>query len=153
MDENKPEVRSDIDQIYSAVMLDSEALEEAKMTLEIIKKTDPGVYDEMINDTLSLIRRALSTSILSVVDRLVDPDQEPVAWTVDGLITDFSRDFSAYKTKTYTRPLYTAPPQREWVGLTDDEYELMAEKRVTNYFFNTLDYAHDIETKLKEKNT
>ena len=42
---------------------------------------------------------------------------------------------------------------KEWVGLTDDEYELMAEKRVTNYFFNTLDYAHDIETKLKEKNT
>ena len=49
--------------------------------------------------------------------------------------------------------LYTAPPRREWVGLTDDEYELMAEKRVTNYFFNTLDYAHDIEAMLKEKNT
>ena len=48
--------------------------------------------------------------------------------------------------------LYTAPPRREWVGLTDDEYELMAEKRVTNYFFNTLDYAHDIEAMLKEKN-
>lgn len=43
--------------------------------------------------------------------------------------------------------------RREWVGLTDEEYELMAEKRVTNYFFNTLDYAHDIEAKLKEKNT
>ena len=43
--------------------------------------------------------------------------------------------------------------RKEWVGLTDDEYELMAEKRVTNYFFNTLDYAHDIEAKLKEKNT
>jgi hypothetical protein len=42
--------------------------------------------------------------------------------------------------------------QKEWVGLTDEEYELMAEKRVTNYFFNTLDYAHDIEAKLKEKN-
>jgi len=49
--------------------------------------------------------------------------------------------------------LLSTPPQREWVGLTDDEYELMAEKRVTNYFFNTLDYAHDIEAKLKEKNT
>ena len=46
-----------------------------------------------------------------------------------------------------------AQPEKEWVGLTDEEYELMAEKRVTNYFFNTLDYAHDIETKLKEKNT
>ena len=44
------------------------------------------------------------------------------------------------------------PQRKEWVGLTDDEYELMAEKRVTNYFFNTLDYAHDIEAKLKEKN-
>jgi hypothetical protein len=38
---------------------------------------------------------------------------EPVAWTVGGLITDFSRDFSAYKTKTYTKPLYTTPPQAE----------------------------------------
>ena len=34
---------------------------------------------------------------------------EPVAWTVSGLITDFSRDFSAYQTKTYTRPLYLHP--------------------------------------------
>ena len=41
------------------------------MTLEVIKKTDPGVYDEMINDTLSLIRKALSSSILSVVDRTI----------------------------------------------------------------------------------
>jgi len=152
MDENKPEVRSDIDQIYSAVMLDSEALEEAKMTLEIIKKTDPGVYDEMINDTLSLIRRALSTSILSVVDRLVDPDQEPVAWTVDGLITDFSRDFSAYKTKTYTRPLYTAPPQREWQGLTDEEIMslLPGAVRLPPGWSETV---RAIEAKLKEKNT
>ena len=54
----------------------------------------------------------------------------------------------------WVTPVATLPSQqREWVGLTDDEYELMAEKRVTNYFFNTLDYAHDIEAKLKEKNT
>ena len=145
MDENKPEVRSDIDQIYSAVMTDTEALEDAKMTLEIIKKTDPGVYDEMINDTLSLIRRALSTSILSVVDRLVDPDQEPVAWTVDGLITDFSRDFSAYKTKTYTRPLYTTPPQRNWQGLTDEDLSVCDE--------DGLILARYWEAKLKEKNS
>jgi hypothetical protein len=71
VDEDKAEVMPNIDYIYSAVIADSEALEEAKMTLEIIKKTDPGVYDEMINDTLSLIRKALSSSILSVVDRIV----------------------------------------------------------------------------------
>ena len=76
MDEDKAEVMPNIDYIYSAVIADSEALEEAKMTLEIIKKTDPGVYDEMINDTLSLIRKALSSSILSVVDRMVKLEVE-----------------------------------------------------------------------------
>ncbi len=50
-------------------------------------------------------------------------------------------------------PLFTAPPQREWVGLTDGEYELMAEQHVTNCYFDTLKYAHAIEEKLKEKNT
>ena len=88
--------------------------------------------------------------------RLAQPDvpetafgeTEPVAWV--------SHNAGLYHGKPDESlnplPLYLAPPRREWVGLTDDEYELMAEKRVTNYFFNTLDYAHDIEAKLKEKN-
>ena len=100
------------------------------------------------------------------------PEPEPVAWTVGGLITDFSRDFSAYKTKTYTQPLYTtppqrkpepepvawmrldkghldfhkhpqyeplyiAPPQREWQGLTDEEIRNEAKNHVFDEsFFN-----------------
>jgi hypothetical protein len=43
--------------------------------------------------------------------------------------------------------------KKEWQGLTDEEYEAMAEKYVTNYFFDTLKYARAIEAKLKEKNT
>jgi hypothetical protein len=43
--------------------------------------------------------------------------------------------------------------QREWVGLTDEEYEAMAEQYVTNCYFDTLEYAKAIEAKLKEKNT
>jgi len=50
-------------------------------------------------------------------------------------------------------PLYSGLPQREWQGLTDDEYEAMAEQYVTNYYFDTLKYAKAIEAKLKEKNT
>jgi len=125
MDENKPELRSDIDQIYSAVMADTEALEDAKMTLEVIKKTDPGVYDEMINDTLSLIRRALSNSILGAIDRLVDPE-EPVAWVVyDSENNDIVWTEAGKKLKQNTR-LYTYPPKREW---TDDEFIAEAVKR------------------------
>lgn len=40
--------------------LDVEALEEAKMVLKVIKDTDPGVYDEMIDEALALIHKALS---------------------------------------------------------------------------------------------
>ena len=66
----------------------------------------------------------------------------------------FDQDPSSGNTASmWVTPVATLPSQqREWVGLTDNEYELMAEKRVTNYFFNTLDYAHAIEAKLKEKN-
>ena len=46
----------------------------------------------------------------------------------------------------------STPPQREWQGLTDGEYEALAEKHVTNCYFDTLTYARAIETKLKEKN-
>ena len=46
-------------------------------------------------------------------------------------------------------PLYT---KKEWVGLTDEQYEAMAEQHVTNCYFDTLKYAKAIEAKLKEKN-
>ncbi len=46
-----------------------------------------------------------------------------------------------------------AMPRKEWVGLTHEEYEAMAEKCVTNCYFDTLEYAKSIEAKLKEKNT
>jgi hypothetical protein len=39
-----------------------------------------------------------------------------------------------------------------WQGLTDEEYEAMAEQYVTNCYFDTLEYAKAIEAKLKEKN-
>ena len=46
-----------------------------------------------------------------------------------------------------------AQHKREWQGLTDEEYEAMAEQYVTNCYFDTLEYAKAIEAKLKEKNT
>jgi len=54
--------------------------------------------------------------------------------------------------KTMASHGMTAPPQREWKGLTDEEYEAMAENHVTNCYFDTLKYARAIEAKLKEKN-
>ena len=110
MSENIPEARSDIDHIYSAVMADTDALEEAKMTLEVIKETDPGVYDEMINDALSSINYALSNSILSAVDRLADPDQKPVAWMHTSAVGTVYFRKKPHDKVFNPQPVYLAPP-------------------------------------------
>ena len=91
---------------------------------------------------------------------LVQPEQEPVAWTYsEGLAAlKAGKCWTAYGTKQdkdNSIPLYTAPPQREWQGLTDEEIsaisksipgetDLGAAKRL---------FAREIEAKLKEKNT
>jgi len=92
-------------------------------------------------------------------------EQEPVAWrTFDG---EGSYDYRSYENnedygywweerhpnhKGWVEPLYTAPPQRTWVGLTDDEYI-----HITDSVFHTgqglVAYYKAIEAKLKEKNT
>ena len=53
------------------------------------------------------------------------------------------------------QPLYTAPPQREWQGLTDEEI-FECENGVPDEAIGDADYfryfARAIEAKLKEKN-
>ena len=82
--------------------------------------------------------------------RLAQPEQKPVVWRYRGNLHEF--DPSDWASGEVT-PLYTAPQQREWVGLTDEDYEAMAENHVTNCYFDTLKYARAIEAKLKEKNS
>ena len=56
---------------------------------------------------------------------------------------------------------YTKPPKREWVGLTDDEVQSLADTYLDvgdgeggkHYVFGDVDFARAIEVKLKEKNT
>jgi hypothetical protein len=55
-------------------------------------------------------------------------------------------------------PLYTAPPKREWVGLTDDELtQLYCDVDGKEWCLGGLSNAHTfyeaVEAKLKEKNT
>ena len=47
----------------------------------------------------------------------------------------------------------TAPPQREWVGLTDDEIEDAGKLNVEGARMLPYSFARAIEAKLKEKNT
>jgi hypothetical protein len=90
---------------------------------------------------------------------VTQPAQEPVAWrTFDG---EGGYDYRAYDMnehyaeewnkrnpnhKGWVEALYTAPPQRPWVGLTEKEAKSFIK-------FYKMDIARFVETKLKEKNT
>ena len=86
--------------------------------------------------------------------RLAQPEQEPVAWADK---VDIDRDghdlwVSRQKPAKDGVPLYTAPPQREWVGLTDEEIrEGNKDSWVTRQAWESA--AWWAEAKLKEKNT
>ena len=88
-------------------------------------------------------------------DRLAQPEQEPVAWMHPSWIDPDTRgwesdSFNAIPIEGWV-PVFTAP--RQWQGLTDEQFETMAEKYVTNCYFDTLKFARAIEAKLKEKNS
>jgi hypothetical protein len=86
-------------------------------------------------------------NLQAAVNRMAQPEQEPVgkfAKFTDGIwreVTDGSAGV----------PLYTAPPQRPWVGLTDEEIWTVLQFRVYNT--DTIDIAKAIEAKLRSKNT
>jgi len=68
-------------------------------------------------------------------------EQEPVAWMdADGNVSD-NNDH-----KCFPIPLYTTPPQRTWVDLTDEEIDNI------NYTSAHM-LAREVLAKLKEKNT
>ena len=79
---------------------------------------------------------------------LAQPEQEPMAWMNDSTPSGiFARHTEGAKNFGCTIPLYTIPPQRTWVGLTDEEINTAASVQSWKPF------AKAIEAKLKEKNT
>ena len=63
-------IQEDIDLLYQVSSADIEALEDAKITLNVIKEVDPGVYDEIIDSSLLLIDKALGMSYGDAMERV-----------------------------------------------------------------------------------
>ena len=120
-------------------MTDRELMQMALEELESL--ADVGYGDKGVIQTLR--------------DRLAQPEPEPVAWIchqqngVNSLwwMKDQAIDRNAGHQFT---PLYTAPPKREWVGLTDEDIEEICWTEVDNRLAS---FAYSVEAKLKEKNT
>jgi hypothetical protein len=92
---------------------------------------------------------------------LAQPAQEPVAWAVQGCSKMWRGEFAEIDAKAEAKriggtcvayALHAAPPQREWVGLTDEEIaQGNKESWVAEQAWQSAVWW--AEAKLKEKNT
>ena len=94
-------------------------------------------------------------------DACKKPEQEPVAWAVQGITQMIRGEFAELDAKSKARriggtcvayPLYTTPPKRQWQGLTDDEIE-MIEAGIGYMGRSVTAIIKEAEAKLKERNT
>ena len=88
--------------------------------------------------------------------------QEPVAWLVRDYVDGFryvsSTENPSGTISGFSEPLYTAPPKREWVGLTDEEIHKIIDDCTPDEaeLEELIDFSIAIlavEAKLKERNT
>lgn len=97
-----------------------------------------------------------------VVAALKQTEQEPVAWGVfEGNLHDmfFTQEEAQEMAKlkgshAEVRPLYTAPPQRPWVGLTEEDRAEILSRKWWDFEdeFDVDGFLRLAEAKLKEKN-
>ena len=99
---------------------------------------------EAFDDRTSLMKWQIARD--AVREALAQPEQEPVAWMYPDALCDRSCLYVCTKAFTQFPECATTPPQRTWVGLTDEE----TAELVHRYAFYEL--TRQIEAKLKEKN-
>ncbi len=112
--------------------------EAMKQALEALE-SDPLSHAGLVNrkQAITALRQALET------------EQEPVLW----LKTWSDGSVSVLKTKSHAfadhelEPLYTAPPKREWVGLTLNEAEDFYDK-----YTDRAELINAVDKFLEEKN-
>ena len=99
------------------------------------------------------------SKIIGAIKAALEAKYEPVAYiNVEQRKLEWAK-YVSWGTPTVVNlpkiPLYTTPPQRTWVGLTDEEIvELHHEIKVQLMgTYKTEDIYRAIEAKLKEKNT
>ena len=114
---------------------------------------------DLIIDALSVAQNSVWSALnqealayaIELKLELAKPEQEPVAW----MLPEYGDVLSASQadgTGIYNVPLYTAPPRKLWVGLTDDEVDACFEDHGWSSSAMYYLVANALESKLKEKN-
>jgi hypothetical protein len=96
----------------------------------------------------------MQSSVDKAVNRMAQPAQEPVAYLCSPDENGLFGLPTADKACKDCFPVYTTPPQRPWVGLTDEEIKCIEETTTCSGNESWLrNLTRSLEAKLKEKNT
>jgi hypothetical protein len=152
------------------------ALEALEQTLETLddENAKPGgaIADTIWYDLHITLFDYLASEITAIKQTLAQPAQEPVAWSdehlqflnflygageFDGVWFDqkHPKEKGEFWWRKHLRRLFDAPTQRPWVGLTDEEIDVIYEQHHNQYGeceSPNFGYERAIESKLKEKN-
>jgi len=135
------------------------SIEAMKQALEALELTADRMQKQ--RDAITALRAAIAEASGQDVQQEMEP--EPVAWMYDWTTSDgeFIQNWTTSEAETLrdteptiisnVRPLYTQPPRREWVGLTDEELEVIYAANGGTRTRRQI--AAAIEAKLKEKNS
>ena len=123
----------------------------AEMALEVFDGPvlkDATTHAMRLRKACDLLRQALAQPVDAVnmsqerVDETAKGEHEPLVW-----MNKYGH-VASFQNEEYKDPLYTAPPKKEWVGLTHDEVDSWELPDSPTVF----EFAQFIEAKLKEKN-
>jgi len=136
-----------------------------------IAQTISALEAELAKPESHIVKWSIPVDPNNFGEPLAQPEQEPVAWIgdanyVEGQFVEGKVRRVWWECNTGVgQPLYTAPPRKPWVGLTDeelDEIQYSTQVEYTTYDegkygmeieIRPENFARAIEAKLKEKNT
>ena len=104
------------------------------------------------------MQKQMQSSVDKAVKRMAQPEQEPVAWVSEDVCKGQYIDGRPRKIwweceKGVGTAFYTTSPQRTWVGLFNEEIEVLFQTAAGADEEVHIRFARAIEAKLKEKNT
>jgi ferric-dicitrate binding protein FerR (iron transport regulator) len=131
--------------------------EALKLALEVLEYWDVhGKLHQPTEEAITAIKEALALQALHdenerlglYKDAYAQPEQEPVATVTSETGADITMSWWHEPALPIGTKLYTTPPQRTWVGLTDEEWLSLGCKSAEEVRIGLA-----IQAKLKERNT
>jgi hypothetical protein len=88
--------------------------------IDLTDETIEALRQELAKPESHIVKWSIPVDPNNFGEPLMQPEQEPAAWMYKGNFHDF--DPSEWASPEFAvTPLYTAPPRKPWVGLTNDE--------------------------------